>query len=229
MNLIFDIGYNHGDFSYAVKEKYPDCKIIALEANKKLYEKYNTKIDGVTLLNNLVSDSDNEIKNFYINYQDGISTSSLEFIHKSRFAVGSKYVNNTGGWSNPVSVATKTLDTIIKQYGIPDLIKIDVEGYENTVLKGLSCKVPMICFEAHEELIEEAYKCLDRLLYLGYTEYGMIGLFDEGDVFEDLTYDKSGDPYMTLPNKFISYDRMKNALSKFNPDRAVNYGMVYCR
>ena len=40
-----------------------------------------------------------------------------------------------------------TLDKLIEQYEVPSFIKIDVEGYELEVLKGLTRLVPALSFE----------------------------------------------------------------------------------
>jgi FkbM family methyltransferase len=229
MNLVFDIGYNHGEFSRAVLEKYKGCKIIALEANESLYLQQVGSIPEVTLINSLVSNEDNTEKAFYINHQDGISTASEDFTQNSRFARGSKYVFNTGGWNGAVQVKTITLDSILSKYGDPDLIKIDVEGYEETVIAGLTKKVPLLCFEFHEEFTLDGIACLDHLHSIGFSEFGMVGFFDEGDVFDNLTYSSEGDPYMTKPERFMCLHDMKETLRLFNPQRRINYGMMYAR
>jgi FkbM family methyltransferase len=229
MKLVFDIGYNHGEFSRAALEKHEKCNIIALEANELLYLNQVGTIPEVTLINSLVSNEDGTEKEFYINYQDGISTASKDFTENSRFAAGSKYVYNTGGWDTAVQVNTVTLDSIISKYGVPDLIKVDVEGYERTVLDGLSKKVPLLCFEFHEEFTLDGIACLDHLDSIGFSEFGLIGFFDEGDIFDNLTYSSEGDPYMTEPERFISLCDMKEAISLFDPQRRVNYGMMYAR
>ena len=46
-----------------------------------------------------------------------------------------------------MEVEMTTLDKLIETYGIPVFIKIDVEGYELEVLKGLSKPVRLISFE----------------------------------------------------------------------------------
>jgi len=48
-----------------------------------------------------------------------------------------------------IRVQVTTLDKLIAQYGSPKFCKIDVEGYEPNVLKGLSTKIPTVTFEYH--------------------------------------------------------------------------------
>ncbi len=56
-----------------------------------------------------------------------------------------------------------TLDHLIGVYGAPDFIKIDVEGYELEVLRGLSQPVPALSFEYHTETLDKAAACLEQL------------------------------------------------------------------
>ena len=108
------------------------------------------------------------------------------------------------------------------------LIKIDVEGYEYEVLQGLSAKQKKICFEWHEEEEDTLYKIVEHLQNLGYSQYGIIGYFDEGDVFETATYSDKGDPYLEEPENYYSWEDLKvEALIK--PERRVNYGMMFVK
>ncbi len=50
---------------------------------------------------------------------------------------------------------------------MPAFTKIDVEGYELQVLKGLSTPVPALSFEYTPEDIKAAYDCLDAIARLG--------------------------------------------------------------
>jgi FkbM family methyltransferase len=68
-----------------------------------------------------------------------------------------------------VIVPVTTLDDAIAEFGAPAYVKIDVEGWELEVLKGLSQPVPLISFEYHliEGGAEAALACLDRVSRYG--------------------------------------------------------------
>ena len=76
---------------------------------------------------------------------ESCSTCSVNHIQNSCFGGGEqgKFMMSDGKtfsehykFKDPIKVQTITLDDLIIQYGNPDLIKIDVEGYENKVLLG---------------------------------------------------------------------------------------------
>jgi FkbM family methyltransferase len=233
MELIFDIGFNMGEFTQTCFNKYKNCAVIAVEANPTLcknasqhfFTNYN-----FTLLNNLVSDKDSEQIDFYISpIATGVSTASTEFMQNSRFTKGSKNLEkNSIKWEAPIKIQSISLDSMIERFGIPDLLKIDVEGYELNVLKGLTQKVNDICFEWHEEESEQLYKILDHLQSLGYEQFGVIGWFDEGDVFPKATFSDKGDPYLEYPKNFYTLEDLE--LDKLiNSERRVNYGMFFAK
>jgi len=67
----------------------------------------------------------------------------------------------------PVPVVT--LDAAIDTFGCPDYCKIDVEGWEFPVLKGLTRPIPLISFEFHleEGNVAATLRCLEYLRHLG--------------------------------------------------------------
>ncbi len=74
-------------------------------------------------------------------------------------------------WDDAVTVPVTTLDALIAQHGLPAFCKIDVEGFELAVLRGLSQPIPALSFEVvlagGAEALADAVACLDWLCELG--------------------------------------------------------------
>lgn len=67
-------------------------------------------------------------------------------------------------------VEVTTLDALIKEFGMPSYIKIDVEGYELEVIKGLCSAIPLVSFEFTPELLDVTHECIACLAQLGDIE-----------------------------------------------------------
>jgi FkbM family methyltransferase len=76
----------------------------------------------------------------------------------------------TAQWTRKETVPLTTLDHLIKQHGMPAFIKIDVEGFEYEVMRGLTSPVPAMSFEFTPEYIEATERCLTYLAGLGEIE-----------------------------------------------------------
>lgn len=228
MNLIYDIGYNKGEFTKACFDRWKNIAVVAVEANPALCT-FKTK-PGIVLMNNLASDTNHDEVDFYVDPKShGISTASVDFMANSRFKKGSKNLRrNYGRWGKPIKVKSVKLDKLIELYGIPDLIKIDVEGYEYKAIKGLTRKAKDICLEWHEEDYGSVLKIVAHLQSIGYTKFGVIGWFDEGDVFEKATFSSHGDPYLVYPKAFYEWGDLEMGLL-INEDRRINYGMFFAK
>ena len=73
---------------------------------------------------------------------------------------------------------------------------------------------------------DEIFKIVEHLESIGYNNFGMIGYFDEGDIFEEVTHSDKGDPYLEYPKSFHTFKELK--VDRFlNKDRRVNYGMMF--
>lgn len=74
-------------------------------------------------------------------------------------------------WDICIQVNVTTLDKLIEEHGEPVFCKIDVEGGELDVLRGLSVSLPTLSFEYITAVADRAVKCIDRLLEIGNYEY----------------------------------------------------------
>src|SRR5207253_1750567 len=71
-----------------------------------------------------------------------LSSFSTEFISSTKKTRFAEFM-----WEKSEKVKMVTLDRLIEMYEIPDFIKIDVEGYELEVIRGLNQKVKSLSFE----------------------------------------------------------------------------------
>ncbi|RQX18892.1 FkbM family methyltransferase, partial [Micromonospora ureilytica] len=74
-------------------------------------------------------------------------------------------------WDADIEVPVVTVDALIETYGVPTFAKIDVEGFEDEVLAGLSRPLPALSFEFTTIARAVAYRCLDRLTTLGFDGF----------------------------------------------------------
>jgi FkbM family methyltransferase len=164
--LCFDIGANRGDFTLAALDKGYD--VVAIEAAPKVFGElvsnfiYNAR---VTPLRYAVSGSDYERIEFYEAEEDGLSTINLDWLTDESMPYAGKPYRT-------IAATTITLDTLALKYGVPDLIKIDVEGAEWSVFKGLSSKMGTIAFEWTLETMVDHQLQLEYLLHGGYSQVG---------------------------------------------------------
>jgi FkbM family methyltransferase len=70
-------------------------------------------------------------------------------------------------WTEAIQVPATTLDALIARYGLPRFCKIDVEGYEAEVLRGLSHPIPALSFEYLPAAVDVALDAAAALVALG--------------------------------------------------------------
>lgn len=84
-------------------------------------------------------------------------------------------------WQPPIEVPVTTLDRLIEAHGLPVFCKVDVEGFEAEVLKGLSQPIKALSIEFLPAAIEVALEAVDLLEALGNYNYNVS--YGEGMAF----------------------------------------------
>src|SRR5262249_3574450 len=68
---------------------------------------------------------------------------------------------STVRWNRRLEVETTTLDSLIARFGRPTFIKIDTEGAELAILRGLTCPVQALSFEYLPRTLDLVDMCVD--------------------------------------------------------------------
>lgn len=156
-DLVFDIGANYGNRVEPFLRL--GANVIAIEPQKKCCDYLSSKYGDKIKILQVGLGEEEGVKEFYISNASTISSFSQEWIKK---VSESRFKNYN--WSNSISVPIITLDSVIEKYGVPKFIKIDVEGFELQVLKGLSKCIPLISFEyTVPECLPVINECINQI------------------------------------------------------------------
>jgi FkbM family methyltransferase len=205
--MFFDIGSNIGMWTLV---NINQCdKIISIEASPEIFNKlvYNCQNNNkIISLNYAVCNNNGNDITFYNADYDLISTINKNWLTSKT----SRFYNQS---YTEIICKTITIDKLIEQYGLPDLIKIDVEGGEYECITSLTQKVKLICFEWASETNTITFNCIDYLFTLGYTQY----------------YIQNQDDYLFRPqeNDFYDISTIKTKLLNTIPKQ--DWGMIWCK
>lgn len=137
-----------------------DCKVVAVEPQPDCADFLRWKFcDKFVLIQKGMSDHDGE-EEMNISESHTISSFANDWVD----AVSKSGRFQGSSWEKKMRIEMSTLDKVIKQFGEPVFIKIDVEGYEPTVIRGLSKSVRFISFEyTVPEQVNKVEECLNHL------------------------------------------------------------------
>lgn len=167
---IYDIGANHGykadiflRLGARVVAVDPDPTNVAILSEK--FHRFRLKSKPVTIVAKAVSreagrmtlwiDEPGSAKNtLSAKWVDALREDAERFGHKLAFTAARE-------------VEATTIADLIKPFGQPTFVKIDVEGHELEVIKGMSAPVPYLSFEVNlPEFLNEGLQCISALCEL---------------------------------------------------------------
>jgi FkbM family methyltransferase len=166
--LCFDIGANFGECTAAFLS-LGARRVVAVEPQPDVAEviakAFPKEVRGGSLVvrTHAIGSKRGAVKMFPAqDANKSMSTLSTTFVELSR--------RNGQLWDEAAAfeVQVVTLDSLVEEFGVPDYIKIDVEGFDLEVLTGLSRSVPLLSFEFNtqlelREIAEQCVDCVDRL------------------------------------------------------------------
>jgi FkbM family methyltransferase len=149
--VFLDVGANAGYFSLLASRCVGGSgKVLAIEpnpvmANQLRQNVQRSRLANIAIIESACSDSV-EVRDLYIGNPYNTGNSSLS--------------RDNLAWTKSVKVACTTVDLLVEKYGLDcvDLVKIDVEGAELQVLRGMSTTLkrlrPKIITELSPSLLE---------------------------------------------------------------------------
>lgn len=186
--IIFDVGAHYGETIRLFSNKFKIKKIYSFEASPQNFQVLKKKISKKQIDLNKVEIFNfglgNQIAKSYINQAIESSSSTINEVNEDSKYLKRKLkilnINKNDVFYRKIPIQLITLDSFIEKLNIQkvDLLKIDTEGYELNVLKGLSKysqRFSLIYFEHHyDDMIIKNYKFGDIHKLLEEKGFSMI-------------------------------------------------------
>jgi FkbM family methyltransferase len=195
-DLCFDIGANFGNRVKVLLKI--GAKVVAVEPLSEcvrvLTAVYGKRPDLV-LINKAAGSTEGKSE-IYIPDITVIASMSRGWIEAAKNS--GRFASN---WEKRREVEVTTIDKLIEIYGVPDFIKIDVEGFEFEVVKGLTQPVKMLSLEYAAEFTGSILSSIDHLISIGDFDFnycegeGMVFVLENwvgADVIKDIMNKQSG-------------------------------------
>lgn len=160
-SLCFDIGANIGMIAKLLLSM--DARVVACEPQRRCIEVLKRTLGSnpkFHLIEAAVGATQGKA-DFYQSINHYISSMNPQWIDAMKSSV-----KKDAEWTKPSKVDVVDLKSLLKQFGVPYFIKIDVEGFEWEVIRGLDRPVNLLSFEFSSWQTEIAGQCIDHLASL---------------------------------------------------------------
>lgn len=136
-DLCFDVGSNIGDISAVLLQI--GARVVAIDPQPNAMRELRARLGNNSNLSCLDLGLADAPGTLMLYLHDKVGTTSMIQNWGSGKQVGSIHVDVT------------TLDDVILKFGLPKYCKIDVEGFEINVLRGLTQRIELLSFEYHSD------------------------------------------------------------------------------
>jgi FkbM family methyltransferase len=164
---IFDVGANLG-YKTDIFLRL-GARVVAVDPDKsnqeilkRKFHRYRMSRKPVQIVGAALSDR-NGVETMWVDAPgSSFNTLSQKWVDSLR-SDADRY-RQTFEYGQELEVRTTTLEDLVTTYGMPYYVKIDVEGYEPAVLRGLKRSVPFLSFEVNlPDFKAEGFECIELL------------------------------------------------------------------
>ncbi len=205
-DLVFDIGANLGNYSEIFASL--GAHVTALEPNPDCVDhiRRSYPAQSIDVISAAVGSSAG-VATIRLAKRSDMSSMSTDWIH----AIGEAQKLDDSVWSNQLTVPVITLDSLIEKYGMPKFVKIDVEGFEESVLAGLSAQPELLSFEFNTNFLDAAVRCVRQLKNLTNSRFNFV----------------IGEPFRFELDEWVDSSRLVTKLESL--ERNLGYGDIFVR
>jgi len=200
VNTVFDVGANTGQFADEVKESLPDAWVYSFEPVADVYQKLllcrASRYGKFKAFNLALGDADGEQTFFRNAFTQSSSLLPLTKTQREVFPHTAEVKTQ--------QVEVRRLDTLISEGAFPELtrniaLKMDVQGYEDRVLKGATsflqntkaviCEINFLRFYETQCFFAEVYDIMrsSGFLYMG-SLFNYLNRYNGNPLFEDVLF-----------------------------------------
>lgn len=163
-DLAFDIGAHVGDRTDSYRRL--GASVVVVEPQPALHRALRLLFrndPGVTLHRAAVGAEKGKVR-FYVNSANPMTSTAARPLIE---AAPQDPAWSDQVWDQHIETEVITLDALITRHGKPALVKIDVEGFEVEVLRGLALPIATVVFEFTTLQRAVGLEAVERLAHLG--------------------------------------------------------------
>jgi FkbM family methyltransferase len=169
-DLVFDLGANQGEYAEAFAGE--GARVVAVEPNPA----FTARLQAFA--------RESGIRPVFAAIGDAPGTASLNVCSEPGFSTlvdpGVEWIETSPdyesvSWTHTLEVPVTTLDLLVADFGQPEYVKIDVEGFELNVLRGMSFRPRYLSFEFGPRRKDASFQCLEHLGARGYAFRPIVG------------------------------------------------------
>jgi|HubBroStandDraft_3_1064219.scaffolds.fasta_scaffold46737_2 FkbM family methyltransferase len=157
-DLVFDVGANVGDYATAFADV--GARVVALDPNPECADSLRklARMRDVEVVLCAAGDHPGAAQMTTCQFSY-FATMNDEFPERTKDSPDYAEVE----WHRPIEVPVVTLDQLAERYGTPAFVKIDVEGFEDKVVGGMSFRPTALSFEFTTVGLDIALRVLSAL------------------------------------------------------------------